>query len=206
MDYYHNIMPYPNWPVLQTNIQFFVKNNVKGIFEQGNSFRGKYGELDLMKRYVLSKLLWDPYCDMNVHVNEYIGGVYGAAAGEVRHYYDLLWKLNTPEHHLFITAQPDNPYLTDEFLQEADECLTRAELAADSDEVLERVKTLRLSTRYGLLWRMPMDDPNRDQVLDQFHKDVVAAGIDTFYWRQLPDKAMEYIRAGDMRFGREAIR
>jgi len=206
VDYYHNIMPYPNWPVLQTNIQFFIRNNVKGIFEQGNSFRGKYGELDQMKQYVLAKLLWDPYCDMNVHVNEYIGGVYGAAAGEVRHYYDLLWKLNTPEHHLFITAQPDNPYLTDEFLAEADACLARAELAADTDEVLQRVKTLRLSTRYGLMWRMSMDDPKRGEVLDQFHKDVVAAGIDTFYWRQLPDKAMEYIRAGDMRFGREAIR
>ena len=201
VSFWHNLLPYPNWPVLQPNLQFFVQNHATGVFEQGNSFRGKYGQFDEMKQYVLAKLLWNPWCDMNVHVNEFIGGVYGTAAGEVRQYYDLLWKLNTPDLHIFTVTQPDHPYLTDEFLAEADACLARAELAADSDEVLERVRVLRLSTRYALLWRIPMDDPNRDSVLDAFYQDVVAAGIDTFYWRQLPDKAVESIRAGDMRFG-----
>ena len=201
VNFHHNILPHPNWAVLQPNIQFFVKNNVTGIFEQGNSFRGKYGEFDQMKQYVLAKLLWDPYCNMDVHVNEYLHGVYGAAAGEVRRYYDLLQGLIKPDVHVWIYENPDSAYLTDEFLAEADACLARAELAAENEEVLERVKVLRLSTRYALLWRIPMDDPKRDEVLDQFHKDVVAAGIDTFYWRQLPDKAMEYIRKGDMKFG-----
>lgn len=202
VNYHHNLLPHPNWGVLQPNMQFFVENNVKGVFEQGNSFRGKYGEFDQMKQYVLTKLLWDPYCDMNVHVNEYIAGVYGGAAGEVRKYYDLLQGLIQPDVHLHLYANPDADYLTDEFLAEADACLARAEIAAEDDDTLERVKVLRLSTRYGIMCRMKLDDPAREAYMDAFERDVQAAGIENFYWRQMPDKAMEYIRRGDMKFGR----
>lgn len=200
VNFHHNILPHPNWGVLQKNIQFFVKNHVVGVFEQGNSFRGKYGEFDLMKRYVLAKLMWNPDCDMDVHVNEYLHGVYGAAAGEVRRYFDLLQGLITPDTHLWIYENPDADYLTDEFLEAGDTCLACAEIAADDDETLQSVRVLRLSTRYAILCRMAMDDPRRASGWDAFYHDVTAAGIDTFYWRQMPDSAMEFLRAGDLKF------
>lgn len=203
VNFNHNLLPHPNWGVLQPNIQFFVENNVVGIYEQGNSFRGNYGEFDQMKQYVLAKLLWDPYCKMDVHVNEYLHGVYGAAAGEVRRYYDLLQGLITPDVHIGIYEKTDAAYLTDDFLTEADACLARAEIAAEDDEVLGRVKVLRLSTRYALMCRMKLDDPKREETIDAFHRDVVAAGIENFYHRQMPDKAIEFIRAGDMNFGKK---
>ncbi|MBE6657547.1 MAG: DUF4838 domain-containing protein [Ruminococcaceae bacterium] len=203
VNFHHNLLPHPNWGVLQKNIQFFVKNNVVGVFEQGNSFRGRYGEFDLMKQYVLAKLMWDPDCDMDVHVNEYLHGVYGAAAGEVRRYYDLLRGLIGPDTHLWIYHNPDAAYLTDAFLEAGDACLARAEIAADDDETLQRVRVLRLSTRYAILCRMAMDDPRREPGWDAFYRDVTAAGIDTFYWRQLPDRALEFLRAGDLKFGRK---
>ena len=163
-------------------------------------YGGKYGEFDLMKRYVLAKLMWNPDCDMDVHVNEYLHGVYGAAAGEVRRYFDLLQGLITPDTHLWIYENPDADYLTDEFLEAGDTCLARAEIAADDDETLQRVRVLRLSTRYAILCRMAMDDPRRASGWDAFYRDVTAAGIDTFYWRQMPDSAMEFLRAGDLKF------
>ena len=106
-----------------------------------------------------------------------------------------------PDVHLHLYANPDADYLTDEFLTEADACLARAEIAAEDDDALERVRVLRLSTRYAIMCRMKLDDPAREAYMDAFERDVKAAGIETFYWRQLPDKAMEYIRRGDMRFG-----
>ena len=198
VNYVHNLLPHPNWGVLQPNIQLFAENNVKGIFEQGNSFRGKYGEFDLMKQYVLAKLLWDPYCDMNIHVNEYLHGVYGLAAAEVRHYYDMLQGLIKPDIHMNLYENPNAKYLTDEFLEEADAALARAEIAADNNEVLERVKVLRLSTRYAIMCRMSLDNPEREAMIDAFYKDVTAAGIEKFYYRMMPDKAIEFIRAGSM--------
>ncbi len=196
VNFRHNILPHPNWGVLQKNIQFFIKHNVKGIFEQGNSFRGKYGEFDLMKRYVLAKLLWNPDCDVNVVINEYLSGVYGTAAGEVRRYFDLLQGLIDPDTHLWIYHTPDDDYLTDDFLKEGDACLARAEMVADDEETLQRVRVLRLSTRYGLLCRMDMDDPRRESGWDAFYRDVKSAGIDTFYYRKTPEEAMEFLRAG----------
>ena len=201
VNFHHNLLPHPNWGVLQKNIQFFIRNNVKGVFEQGNSFRGKYGEFDLMKRYVLAKLMWNPDCDMDVVVNEYLNGVYGMAAGEVRRYYDLLQGLIDPDTHLWIFHNPDDSYLTDTFLKDGDACLARAEIVAEDDEILQRVRVLRLSTRYALLCRMAADDPGREAGWDAFYRDVTAAGIETFYWRQMPEQAMEYLRAGDLKFG-----
>jgi len=198
VNFRHNILPHPNWGVLQKNIQFFIKHNVKGIFEQGNSFRGKYGEFDLMKRYVLAKLLWNPECDMNVVINEYLNGVYGAAAGEVRQYFDLMQGLIAPDTHLGIYNTPDDAYLTDTFLEEGDACLARAETVADDEETLQRVRVLRLSTRYGLLCRMKMDDPRREPGWDAFYRDITTAGIDEFYYKKTPEEAIEYLRAGIM--------
>ncbi len=198
VNYRHNLLPHPNWGVLQKNIQFFIKNNVKGIFEQGNSFRGKYGEFDLMKRYVLAKLLWDPECDMDVVINEYLNGVYGTAAGEVRRYFDLLQGLIDPDTHLWIYHTPADSYLTDAFLEEGDACLARAETVADDEETLQRVRVLRLSTRYALLCRMDMDDPRREPGWDAFYRDVTDAGIEVFYYRKKPEEAMEFLRAGKL--------
>jgi hypothetical protein len=108
--------------------------------------------------------------------------------------------LITPDTHLWIYENPDAAYLTDEFLEAGDACLARAEIAADDEETLQRVRVLRLSTRYAILCRMAMDDPRRASGWDAFYRDVTAAGIDTFYWRQMPDSAMEFLRAGDLKF------
>ena len=202
VNFHHNLLPHPNWGVLQKNMQFFVRNHVKGVFEQGNSFRGNYGEFDLMKRYVLAKLMWDPDCDVDTVINEYLCGVYGGAAAEVRKYFDLLQGLITPDTHLWIYHNPDDAYLTDDFLTKGDACLARAEITAEDEDTLRRVRILRLSTRYALLCRMPMDAPERESGWDDFYRDVTAAGIDTFYWRQMPDRAMEFLRKGDLRFNR----
>ena len=63
--------------------------------------------------------------------------------------------------------------------------------AAEDKDTLRRVRILRLSTRYALLCRMPMDDPRRESGWNDFYRDVTEAGIDTFYWRQMPDRALD---------------
>lgn len=196
VNFNHNILPHPNFGVLQKNIQFLAKNHVKGIFEQGNSFVGKYGEFDLLKRYVLAKLLWNPYCDMDTVVNEYLVGVYGGAAAEVRKYYDMLQNLVKSDTHINIFENPDAPYITDEFLQDADACLARAERAADNEERLGYVKALRLSIQYSQLSRMPVSNPERKKLLDTFAHEIKAAGIETFYCRQPMDKALQILSDG----------
>jgi hypothetical protein len=52
------ISPFPNLQVIQPNLQFFVKNGVTAMFEQGNREVG--GEFAALRAYLISKLMWNP--------------------------------------------------------------------------------------------------------------------------------------------------
>ena len=85
----HYVQPHPNFRVLRPNLEFFAKNGVKGVFEQG-SYQSPGGEFQEMRSWVLAKLLWDPTADTGKLVNEFITGYYGAAAPMIREYFDLM--------------------------------------------------------------------------------------------------------------------
>ena len=63
-NFWHYLAPFPNLHVLQKNVQYFLRQNVTGLFEQGNaqSVSGEFGEL---RAYILSKLMWEPDGDVN---------------------------------------------------------------------------------------------------------------------------------------------
>ena len=56
----HYPSPHPNWHCLQPNMQLFAKNGVKGVYEQANRCKGGGVDLNELRAYVISKLLWDP--------------------------------------------------------------------------------------------------------------------------------------------------
>ena len=85
----HYVQPHPNFRVLRPNLEFFAKNGVKGVFEQG-SYQSPGGEFQEMRSWVLAKLLWDPTADADKLVNEFLTGYYGAAAPKIREYFDLM--------------------------------------------------------------------------------------------------------------------
>src|SRR4030095_4513165 len=59
----HLLSPFPNLHVLQPNLQFFAENGVNAMFEQGNREIG--GEFAVLRAYLISKLLWDPYLNID---------------------------------------------------------------------------------------------------------------------------------------------
>ncbi len=77
-NYRHYLAPFGDFDVLQPNIQFFAENNVKGIYEEGNytasSSNGEFAEL---RCYLLAKLMWDPYCDVNKLMYDFCKAYYG---------------------------------------------------------------------------------------------------------------------------------
>jgi len=196
VNFVQNLIPHPNFKVLQPNIKFLVENNVVGIFAQGNSFKGKYGELNLLKRYILAKLLWDPDYDVDTGINEFLVGYYGMSAVAMRKYFDLLHEQVNDDMHLGIYEPPTASYLTKEFLDEADKIFDEAEMLADNDEILKRVKTARLSIDYVKLATMPKETPGRKERLEDFFKLIRETGIETYIWRQSPERAEELMRNG----------
>src|SRR5688572_446348 len=84
----HLISPFPNLHVLQPNIQFFAENGVNAMFEQGNREVG--GEFTALRSYLISKLLWDPYLNIDSLINDFLMGYYTKAGKRIREYIDLM--------------------------------------------------------------------------------------------------------------------
>jgi len=97
-DYTTNFSQYnvifPNFKVLQANMQFFVENNAKGVFEQGNgeavTWLGANSEFGALRDYLLTRLLWDPYLDYDAAMNEFLKAYYGGGWQYIREYLDLV--------------------------------------------------------------------------------------------------------------------
>lgn len=86
-----SICIYPNFGVLQRNIQIFYEHNVKGIYEQGVYYiadsDGEFGE---MKTYLLTKLMQNPYLDYDAEMLAYMKGVYGPGGEQLKEFIDII--------------------------------------------------------------------------------------------------------------------
>lgn len=146
----HYPLPFPNWNVLQPNMQTLIRNNVKGVFEQGCRSIGGSTDLNELRAYLISKLLWDANCDYERHMSEFLEFYYGQAAPFIRQYIKTLTgKVEKDNIHCHINDNCDRPDLTDDMLDIYDALFDQAEEAVRGDPVRAvRVAKARLSIRW----------------------------------------------------------
>jgi hypothetical protein len=150
----HLISPFPNLHILQPNIQFFAEHGVSAMFEQGNKEVG--GEFAELRGYLLSKLLWDPYLNVDTLMGDFLQGYYGAAALPMRMYIDEMQKaLAKAGQPLRIFGTPwdaETSYLTPELITKYETLFDQAEASVSAEpEMLERVKIARLPLDYAIM-------------------------------------------------------
>ncbi|MBQ0105996.1 MAG: DUF4838 domain-containing protein, partial [Armatimonadetes bacterium] len=90
-DFSDYIICHPNIQVLQKNIQLMTENNVVAVFEEGD-YTNENSVLNHYKRYIISKLLWDPYLDMEKETKLFFRYFYGPAANDMMKFKDLIGK------------------------------------------------------------------------------------------------------------------
>ncbi|MBB6730874.1 DUF4838 domain-containing protein [Cohnella zeiphila] len=189
------VMPFPNFGVLKDNIRFFIRHNVKGIFEQGNPMKG--GEFQELRTYVIAKLLWNPDYDVDQAVNEFMKAFYGKAAPPIRAYFDLIHTKVRAEHiHMGIYDPPTSDFLPADLVAAAAELFDEAERLADDEQILNRVQLARLPIRYVQLSQMPTYTLNRKAMVDQFFRDVQAAGIEEIWEGRPLQKSRMFMEEG----------
>ncbi len=88
VDFKHLLMPYPNYGVQQSNLEFYIENNVTGVFHQGS--REKENEMARLRTYILSRQLWDSDIDTEKLMAKYLVVAYKEASDEVAHYIDKM--------------------------------------------------------------------------------------------------------------------
>jgi hypothetical protein len=174
----HYQQPFPNLDALQANLRFFVRHGVKGLFEQGNYSSGGHGELGPLRAYVLAKLLWNPDADMQRHIDDFLSGYYGNAAGPIREYIELVHRsVRERGYHAHISDPPTAPYLSDEVLTSAERLFDEAERLADNHDVRFRVQVARLPVWYVKLATKRVPADARAELLARFLAVARNAGI-----------------------------
>ena len=146
------IAPFPNLHVLQPNIQLFKKFNATAVFEQG--CHGTYSENQELRQYVLAKLLWNPYLNLDSLENDFISSYYGNASKLIKKYIKAVEQAQVNSGKpLWIYGSPveeTNSFLTPELTQQYDKIFDEAEYSVSLDpEILARVKKARLPLRYS---------------------------------------------------------
>jgi hypothetical protein len=148
-DFGHYQQPFPNFDALQSNVRFFVKHNVKSLFEQGNYSSGGGGEMEPLRAYVLAKLLWNPDTDVQKHINEFMTAYYGKAAPKMFAYLDVTHRpVREQGKHIHIFDKPTSAYLSDDVVSAGEKILDEADLLAENDAIRFRVQVARLPVWY----------------------------------------------------------
>ena len=146
------VSPFPNFSTMQDNINFYVDNHVNAIFCQGN--REKGGELAELRGYLLARLLWNPHCDLQAEMDDFLSGYYGPAGVYLKQYIvDMETSLKLSGARLSMDGEPEahrHGYLSEACLVRYRQYFDQAEQAvADRPELLKRVRKERMPLLYA---------------------------------------------------------
>ena len=150
----HYLMPFPDLYELASDIPMYKRNGVKGLFVQGNYSPGGGGWMDELKAYVCAHLMWDTGVSARAVQTDFLNGYFGKAGKPIGEWIDMLHReVMIRNIHGTIFQRSDAPYLTPEIMSAGERLFDEAERAADSPEVLERVKHARLGIEYVKMMR-----------------------------------------------------
>ncbi len=151
-NYRETVCIFPNFGVMQRNVQIFYENNVKGIYEEGNYYiANSDGEFGEMRTYLLSKLMQNPYCDYSAEMNGYLEAVYGPGWHNMREFIDIMTEhaVTDSKHMDIYQKAPNTLYgMTAKDIKHCNELWENAKAMAQTDEQLAQLKRSELCWRY----------------------------------------------------------
>jgi hypothetical protein len=150
------LCPFPNFHVLQPNIQFFRDHNGKMMFQQGSG--NGWSDLCELKQYLIAKLLWNPDINADSVMTRFIDMYYGPASEFIKSYQKLAEKTmvsSQDKWNLDIYGLPSfyfKTYLTQPLLTEYEDLMNKAELAVKTQpDYLARVQKTRCAVDFAYI-------------------------------------------------------
>ena len=172
-DFNHYLLPFPNFNSQKPNLQLYLENKVKGVFQQSCPFL--QGEFNALRAYVTGKLLWDPSYDPDKAISDFCGAYYGPAAPMIQEYIRLFHQAaaRSPAKGFGIYAGYSN-HIYPDTLADAEKLLDRADTAVkNSPEFSRHVDLVRLSLLYTQLYIMR----TKAKIIERDGK-LVSEGVD----------------------------
>lgn len=145
VNFSNSFIPHPNFMNLAPNVRIFAKNNVVGLFEQGDAYNPS-AALNPLKTWMLAKLMWNPKCNDKSLITEFMNGYYGDAGPYMEAYLNVLTdavKKKKPYLSCFMT---NTAYYSIGDLNKANEAMNMALNAVkDNTILLKRVKIQQMA-------------------------------------------------------------
>lgn len=143
---------FPNFGVMQRNVQIFAENNVKGVYEEGTYYIAECdAEFGEMRTYLLSQLLKDPYMDYYAEMDGYLEAVYGPGGKYIREFIDIMTEhAVTEKKHLSIYQKSEETLygMKKKDIERCDELWAMTYEAAETDAQIAEIKRSEISWRY----------------------------------------------------------
>ena len=154
INFSHMVMPFPNWPTLQENLQMFQEYGVQLLFEQG--YNAPSSEMQPLRAYLLSKWSWDPQLNADTLLENFTNYFYGPAGPMVREVLQTQVKELQMSGKALTLYEPPithiSGYLNPASLKWALQMYDQAKkLPGMTTSQIERVDMAQQSIRYALL-------------------------------------------------------
>ena len=148
------ISPFPNLRVLQPNLEFFARNDIGMMFQQGSG--PAWSEFSELRSYMIAKMLWDPYQDAEKIMDDFLAGYYRSAAPFIKQYIESMHdELERSGENLLIFGNPVDgigSYLRSDLIREYERLFDQAEDAVTGEpDILLRVQAARLPLEFAVL-------------------------------------------------------
>ncbi len=140
---------FPDFHILQKNMQCFYEHGVKGVYEEGNYYVDRcdteFGEL---RTYLIAELLEDPYCEYEEKMLEFCRNYYGDGGEYIKLVIDEYTACI--RDHVDLCCRMGDTFAIDEAeAEKIDRLWTLAEEASgDSADALTAIERSKLSWRY----------------------------------------------------------
>ncbi len=184
-NYANTCIVFPDFNVIQRNIQVFCENNVRGVYEEGNyyidSCDTEFGEL---RAYMISKCLQNPYCDINAEIDGFLCAYYGPGYKDIKKIIDLhiVNACKNNGGHLGIGEGPNESFrFSNAQIKEIDKCWLSAFQAAETAAQETNIKRSELSWRF---WKASTGkaefsalNPERYAEKEKLFEDMKAFGV-----------------------------
>jgi len=174
---------YANLATFSPNFQYLLDHGVTGLYESGGTYYGKSGEFGELRAYLILKLMWDPYCDVEYHMDEFLKAYYGEEAAKyIKEYIDYATAKITATDHIFcFDWHYQIGYFTMKEINRFDTLFDKAEASAEDAVKLERIERSRLQLRYYkanlLMEEFSFFNLSRAKANEELYDDFVRLGI-----------------------------
>jgi len=176
---------FPNFGVLQRNMQIFAENGAKGVYEEGNYYMEKcdteFGEL---RSYLLSRLLQNPYCDIEKEKAGFLDAFYGDGGAEVGQILSLITQNGEKQHVGIYYPMTESFSFTEDEAKAIDVLWEKAKKASENDKfALANIKRSEISWRYvksSLELCEFAEGQDRESANKALYKDICASGMTMF--------------------------